>query len=130
MAAPNPRPKAEPAQAQLPQAFAEAQQQSTAALARANEVLLKTIQAIWEQQVALFRLEAEQATKAMVPPRLGAESESVADYCHLLRDNSEQMITRMRSVNDLMRDCNWQLLEIYAEGVGRNAALARSAETH
>lgn len=130
MAASNLRPKAEPGQAQLPQAFAEAQQESAAALARVNEVLLKTIQAVWEHQAALFRLEAEQATKALMPLQFGAESESVTDYCHLVRDTSEQVIARMRSVTDLMRDCNWQLLEIYGESVGRTAALVRPAETH
>lgn len=123
MAAHTQRSKAEATEAQFPQAFAEAQQQGTEALTRANEVLLQTAQAIWEHQVALVRLEAEQLTKLLVPPRFSDGPEAVSNYCSQLRDSSEQLITRMRSVNDLVRGCNWQLMEIYGQGASRNAAL-------
>lgn len=126
MAAHTHQSKPETVQTQFPQAFAEAQQQSTEALTRANAVLLQTAQAIWEHQVALVRLEAEQMTKLLVPPRFSEGPQAVSDYCSQLHDSSEQLINRLRSVHDLVRGCNWQLLEIYGQGASRNAALVGS----
>jgi len=106
------------AQMPFPVNLADVQERSTAALARTNEAMLRAAQTIWQSQSELLRLEAEQAAKALMPPKLdGNPSAALSGYYDQWRDGSEKLIQQMRTVNDAVRECGWQLFGIYADSL-------------
>ncbi len=113
--------KAGEAQALFPANFVETQERNANMFARANEAMVKTAQPIWESQTEFLRRESEQLAKAFTPPKLnGDPSAAISTYCDLWRENSERLITQIRTVSDLTRECGWQLFHIYADGLRRN----------
>ncbi len=97
----------------FPAKVLEAQERGAEFLTSANEIVAKSAAAIGESQSEFLRLETEQAAKAMVPPTLGKDpGAALATYGSQWHENSEKLIGQMRAVNDLVRDCGWQLFKL------------------
>ncbi len=124
-----PRAEAKAPETQFPFNFVEAQDRGAALFTQLNELMVKTTRAIWESETELLRLEAEQATKCFVPPKIGGDPAStIADYCDQLRQQTDRMIAQMRRVNDLFKDCGWQVVALYADGlrqIGKQSTSSR-----
>lgn len=106
------------AQAQFPANLIEAQERGAELFTRANELIVKTVRAIWESQTELLRLQTEQAAKSLFPLKVAEDpGATLCAYCYQAHEQTERMIAQMRHVNDLFRDCGWQLLTIYADGL-------------
>lgn len=101
---------------------ADAQAQAARLFTRANELMIGMARSLWESQSELLQFEAEQATRAFVPGRAGGDpGETLAVYGQQWRDNSERLLAHMRRVNDLVRDCGWQMLGMCVDGVRETA---------
>lgn len=85
---------------------------------RLNELMVKTVRAVWESQTELLRLAVEQATKAFTPFKIGEDpNATLSAYCDQLHEQTDRMITQLRRVNDVCRDYGWQLAALYADGL-------------
>lgn len=105
-------------QSLFPISMLETQERNAALLTRAAEVMVGTARAVWESQTELFRLETEQAAKALEPLKFGTDpSATVAAYCSQWREGSEKAIAHVRTVGDLFRKCGWDLFHIYEDTV-------------
>ncbi|HKH81823.1 MAG TPA: hypothetical protein VKA03_09520 [Methylovirgula sp.] len=110
------------AEAQFPVNLVEAQERGAELFTLASELIVKTARAIWESQSELLRLETEQAAKAFAPPTIGEDpGTTMSAYCFQAHEQTDRMIAQMRRVNDLLRDCGWQLFTIYAESLRQGA---------
>jgi len=90
-----------------------------------NELMVKTTRAIWESETELLRLETEQVTKCFTPARIGEDpATTITDLTDQLQQRTDSMITQMRRINDLTRECGWQLIALYAEGLQQAAKSA------
>lgn len=110
--------KAGCAETQFPFNLVEVRDQGVALFTQLNELMVKTTRAIWESETELLRLEAEQAAKCFIPPKIGEDpGTTISDYCDQLHQRTDHMIAQMRRVNDLFKDCGWQVVAIYADGL-------------
>ena len=106
----------------FPPNLVEVQEHNTALITRANEVMLNTARAVWEREMELFWLESEQLAKTLVPSKLGDDpTKAVSACCEQWHECSEKLLNQMRSINDLVRECGWDLFHIYQESL-REAA--------
>lgn len=108
----------------FPLNFSQLHMDNTAALTRANEVLLQTARSIWESETELFRLGMENARNSFGSWMAGSPAQSFSEMLAQCHRNSEQAITHMRGIGDVMRECEWQVLGIAAQSlaVGRPEA--------
>lgn len=108
-----------------PHAFdiAQAQARNIATFSEANNILLQTAKAIWENQSQLFQMETEQARDSMAAVRPGKMAGSMAlDLFEQWHRNSEKTIGHLRTISDLIRDCEWRLLGVFAHNTPPKAA--------
>lgn len=113
-----PQSEAKASETEFPFNLVDVQDRGAALFTHLNELMVKTTRAVWESETELLRLEAEHAAKCFVPPRFGEDpGTSIAEYCNQLRQRTDRMIAEMRRVNDLFKDCGWELVTIYAEGL-------------
>lgn len=111
----------------FPKHFVEMQARNVATLARASEIMIKTAQEVWQNETKLFELETAQARGNLEPIKPGDGLNDVfANLCGRWHDNTERAIGHMRTINDLVRDCEWQLLDLVAENVKSVRAQAQS----
>ena len=105
---------------EMPRSFniAEIQARNIATLAEANNILMQTAKAIWENESQLFQTESEQARDSMASLRPGkAPGAMVVDLFEQWHRNSEKTISHLRNVSDLVRDCEWRLLGLFAHNL-------------
>lgn len=89
-------------------------------LIRANEIMFEAAKAIWESEVELLKVEAEEGSKFMLAAgTAGDPAKSAAQAYAQWRDSSEKILTRMRGMSDQMRKCGWDLLQLYAAEMKR-----------
>lgn len=89
-------------------------------ISKANQIVSDSMKTIWAKEVELAKLETEQAAKLFMPPkRNGDAREAATEYCSQLHEGSEKIVAEMRSLGDAMRDCGWQLFDLYAESFKR-----------
>jgi hypothetical protein len=100
--------------------FVEAQERGAALMSRANDILAKAAAEVWGRQVELLKLETEQTINAFTPPKAAENAGvSVSAYCKDQQAGADKVIAHIRDINDLMRDCSWQLFSLYAESLQR-----------
>lgn len=120
------QPKTDETKAAFAPAFLEAQERNTTIIARANEVMVDTARAVWESEVKLFQLESEQVAKAIQPVKFGDDPASaVSVYCEQWQERSEKLLDHMRTVNDLIRKCGWDMFRVYQGGLQDAAKRSR-----
>ena len=103
--------------------LAEVHARNIATFAEANNVLLQTAKAIWENGSQLFRTETEQARDSLAVFRPGKMPGLTAvDLFEHWHRNSEKTISHLRTISDLVRDCEWRLLSLFAHNVTTKAA--------
>jgi hypothetical protein len=106
------------AETQFPFNIVGAQERGVALFTRLNDLMVKTARAVWEGQTELLRLETEQATRALVPLKIGEDpGETISAYCDQLHDRTDRMITQMRRINDVCKDSGWQFVAIYSDAL-------------
>ncbi len=108
-----------------PRAFdiAHVQARNIAAFSEANNILLQTAKAIWENQSQLFQMETEQARDSIAALRPGKMPGSMAvDLFEQWHRNSEKTISHLRTISDLVRDCEWRMLGVFAHNTTPKAA--------
>jgi len=71
------QPKTASIEALFPAKLLEAQERHAEFVSSANDIVVKTATAIGESQAELLRLETEQATQALVPPKLDKDAGSL-----------------------------------------------------
>ena len=103
--------------------YAEAQARGLASLAQVNTILVDTAKAIWENEMELFRLETEQARGAL-SPSLSCDNPMTAfsGMCAHWHETTEKSIQHIRAIQDRMRDCEWKILELFAENLNQHRA--------
>lgn len=102
----------------FPVNIAEIQARNVAIAARANEILVNTAKAMWEKETELFKLETEQSRNMLAPIKLGDNPMTVfSGLWSRWHAQTEKAIANMRELNDLARDCEWQLLELANENI-------------
>jgi hypothetical protein len=103
--------------------MAEVQARNIATFSEANNILLQTAKAIWENETQLFQTETEEARDSMAALRPGKMPGLMAvDLFEQWHRNSEKAISHLRAINDLVRDCEWRLLSLFAHNVTTKAA--------
>lgn len=107
----------------FPPSLADAQERNSVMFTQASEILTRTARALWESQTELFRLEAEQAARTIVPAANDADPAVMTSALfHQWHDAVEATIGHMRRVNDLTRNCGWELFALAAaQAWGREA---------
>lgn len=107
----------------FPPSLADAQERSSVMFTQASEILTQTARSLWESQTELFRLEAEQAARAFVPAANEGDPAAMTSVAfNQWRDTVEATIGHMRKVNDLTRNCGWELFALAAgQAWGRDA---------
>jgi len=114
--------KSSETQSMFPPNLVEAQERNSAVITRASEVMVNTARAVWESEMELLRLESEQIAKTFIPVKLGDDpAAAVATCCEQWQEGSEKLLNHMRTVNDLVRKCGWDLFHIHQESL-REAA--------
>jgi hypothetical protein len=112
-----------------PARIAESQRQNAALFTEVNELLLKTVRALWENQTEMFRSQAEHATKNIAPLKVGEHPASaISAYCDQMHERTEHLVAHMRKANDLVLDTGWQLLGIYTRGFKQAAQDVQTPE--
>jgi hypothetical protein len=104
----------------MPHAFniAEMQARNIAAFAEANNIVMQTAKAIWENETRLLQLESEQARDSVASLRPGnAPGSMMVDLFEQWHHNSEKTIGHLRNISDLVRDCEWRLLGLFAHNL-------------
>ena len=98
--------------------FADIQARNARMFARANEIMVRTAKAVWEKETELFKLDAEQSRGALAPFKSdGNPMAAFFQFFDRWHDYTEKSITNFREVNDLVRDCEWQMLDLVNENV-------------
>ncbi len=93
-----------------------AQERNAEILTSANDILVKTAKAIGEHQTEFLQLEAEQVTKAFTPIKVDTDAgAAISAYGSQLHENSQKMISHMRTINDLVLDCSWRIFKLCAD---------------
>lgn len=101
-----------------PPNLVEAQNRGNALMARVNEVIASTARAVWESEMELFHVESEYAAKSFLPIKPGDDPfAAISAYCDQWQEGSEKLLTHMRTVNDLVRKCGWDLIHIGQESL-------------
>ncbi len=98
--------------------LAETQKRNAALLARASQVMADTTRALLDSEMEFYRLQAESI--ARIPSTFKPGNHPVAmlsAYCDQCQDTSERMLSHMRTVNDLMRQCGWDLFQLYQDNL-------------
>ncbi len=104
--------------AQLPVNFVQMQMRNVALMARANEILVGTARAVWENETELFKQETEHTRDSMASVKAGENPiAAFSSFCGQWHRNSERTIDRMRAIHDLVRNCEWQLLELVTDNM-------------
>lgn len=102
----------------FPMNFVQFQMRNFAAIARANNILTSTARAVWENEVELFKTETEQARNSITSLKSGADPCSTfANLFEQWHRNSESTIDHLRTINDLISDCEWRLLSLIADNM-------------
>jgi hypothetical protein len=97
--------------------FTEAQKRNAAFFSQTNELLAKASRAFLESQSELLRLEVEQMSKALSPPKPGENlAATLSGYYSQQHERTERLIAQMRQSSDLLRDYSWQFINIYSNG--------------
>lgn len=92
----------------------------SALVARTNEILSDAATDIWAGEIELLRLELEQASRSFSSiQRNGADGKDSAEQWH---QGAEKIITQMRRVSDSMRNCSWQLFDLYSQNAMQNVS--------
>jgi hypothetical protein len=103
--------------------FSQFQTRNVAVLAEANNILMQTAKAIWENETRLFQMETEQVRDSAANLRPGKMPASLfSDMFEQWHRNSEKSIEHLRAINDLMRSCEWQLLDLFANKLTKKPA--------
>src|ERR1019366_6231652 len=92
----------------FPVNFAQIQARNAGMIARANEIMVRTVKAVWEKETELFKLEAEQSRGALAP--LKSDDNPMTVFSQLFdrwHRYTERTITHVREINNLVRDCEW-----------------------
>ena len=98
--------------------IAEMQARNIATFAEANDILMQTAKAIWESENQLFQAETQQARDSVAALHPGKMPGSMAvDLFEQWHRNSEKTIGHLRTISDLVRDCEWRLLSLFAHNV-------------
>jgi hypothetical protein len=98
--------------------FLEAQERGTALMTRANDILVKTAAEVWGREVELFKLETEQTMNAFMPPKLGEDGgNNIFAYYRTQQAGADKVIAQIRDINDIMRNCGWQIFGLCAESL-------------
>jgi Phasin protein len=103
------------AESVLPASLHEAQERQTAIMTRANEIMANAAKTIWNSQAELFQTEAEGGAQSFAPLKSADPGETLASFYKHWRENSEKMISHMRTVHDVTRQSGWQLVALYAD---------------
>ena len=94
---------------------AELQARNIATFAEANTILIQTAKAIWDNETQLFQAESEQAHDSFANLKPGtAPASMMVELFEQWHRNSEKTIGHLRNISDLMRDCEWRLLGLFA----------------
>ncbi len=102
----------------FPVNFAEIQARQAGMIARANEIMVRTAKAVWEKETELFKLEAEQSRGALAPLKfVGNPMAAFSQFFDRWHGYTEKTITQMREISDLVRDCEWQMLDLVNENI-------------
>lgn len=102
----------------FPVNFAQIQLRNAAALTRVNEILADAAKAVWENETALFRLETEAAREAFAPLKNGeAPAAAFSNLVEQWHRNSAKALEHVRAINDVVLDCEWQLLSLAADNI-------------
>ena len=103
---------------------------STALLTRTNEILSQAANYVWAGELELMRLEAEQVSKSLFPFRHNGDAGGqAADSREQWHNNAEEVIAQMRHVGDVMRNCGWQLFEVYSKSLKPYSGTRKAAES-
>jgi hypothetical protein len=79
-----------------------------------RKIMSESATAIWAKEIELAKLEVEQATRMLLPPRRDGDGRhAAAEYRNQLREGSEKIVGEMRNLSDMMRRCGWQLFDLY-----------------
>jgi hypothetical protein len=101
----------------FPTKFLETQERNAEILTSANEIVVKTAKAIGENQTEFMQQEAEQASKAFTPIKFDTDpGTAITAFGNQWHENQQKLITHMRTINDLVLDCGWQLFKLCANG--------------
>lgn len=109
----------------FPLHFAQMQARNIASMTRASEILAQSAKAVWDNEVEMFKLESENARQSFTPNG-AAPGASFSGLMGQIQRNTEATIGRMRAINDIVRDCEWQLLSLAADNIA--ASQPRTAE--
>jgi hypothetical protein len=102
----------------FPVNFAQIQARNMATAAHANEILVRTAKAMWEKQTELFKLEAEQSRNLLAPIKPeGNPMAAFSGFWDRWHAHAEKSIANMRALNDLARDCQWELQELANQNI-------------
>ena len=103
---------------QFPIDFAQIHTRNIATAARANEILVNTAKAMWEKETELFKLESDQSRNMLAPIKPdGNPMAAFFGFWDRWHAHSEKTIANMREINDLARNCEWQLLGLVSENI-------------
>ncbi len=99
----------------FPTKFLEVQERNAEILTSANEIVARTAKAIGENQTEFLQQEAEQASKAFTPVKFDTDAgAALSAFGNQMQENSKNLISHMRTINDLVFDCGWQLFKLGA----------------
>ena len=102
----------------FPVDFAQIQARNAGMFARANEIMVHTAKAVWEKETELFKLETEQSRGALAPMKSDDNPMTAfSQFFDRWHDYAEKSITHFREINDLVRDCEWQMLDLVNENI-------------
>lgn len=103
----------------FPVNLAQLQVRNLAVLSEANEIILETAKAVWEKQAELLKIGSEKAGESMKLAKKETDNPNLA-FSQLAEEwhqNGEKTVSRLRAINDLMRDCEWRLVSLYLDGL-------------
>lgn len=102
----------------FPVNFAQIQARNIATATRANEILVRTAKAMWEKETEMFKLETEQSRNMLTPIKLdGNPMAAFSGFWDCWHAHAEKSIANMRALNDLARDCQWELQELANQNI-------------
>ncbi len=98
--------------------LAETQKHNAALFARASQVMADTTRALLDNEMEFYRRQAESIAKVPATFKPGSHPVAILSaYCDQCQDTSERMLSHMRTVNDLMRQCGWDLFRLYQDNL-------------
>ncbi len=111
-------PKTADLESLFPTKFLETQERNAEILTSANEIVVKTAKAIGENQTEFLQQEAEQASKVFTPVKFDTDAgAAISAFGNQWHENSLKVINHMRTINDLVFDCGWQLFKLGANSL-------------